>query len=90
MIRFKDIEKQKGIIGLPESANISSHIPAKDFIDDKIITVEDVNDGVIYLVDCGFTKISNLVDQGIDGFDNGNGEHPASLYNIIKFNHLSF
>jgi len=89
MIKFENIGDKSNIIGLPTSEDISDHIPAIDFVDGKNIMLEDVDDGVVHIYDCGYVKISNLIEQGIVGFDNGDGHHQgARLFNPIKFNDL--
>ena len=93
MIKFNEIKDNRitrTIIGLPSSADITGYLPVKDFIDSKIILYEDCDNGVMFIRDAGYTKISNLIEQGVSGFDNGTGDLPASLSRSIKFNDLIF
>jgi len=77
------------IIGMPSSCDITSYIGpddewgATDCYDNKKITFEDVDDGIIYFNDEEkFYKIGSLEKMGYNGIE------VDSLYGIIKTNNL--
>lgn len=70
------------IIGMPSSCDITSYISpedswgAVDTIDNKKITFEDVDDGVIYVQDENmFYKIKSLVKAGFEGIEDIDNLH---------------